>query len=183
MVSTTKPKKIEPKSENKKEQLEKKQSTNNEKVQDSEKKAVIEKQQKLLAQAKENLAKIHTNHDTISGGSVSVPIPTIESLGKLQIDALSETQANLNEREANYIDELVARLKMLLKLPEYGKVKLKLTLERSGHVAQMVIVSAESQKNRKYVEQTLPNTHFPQFGNNFNDQTNYTFQLVLSNDL
>ena len=88
----------------------------------------------------------------------------------------------LNDKEIGYRDELAGRLKLLLRLPEFGEVKIKLTLSRAGKVAKVSIVSAESAANRTYIEKTIPTLSFPSFGNNFGTLPEYTFLISLSND-
>ncbi len=101
----------------------------------------------------------------------------------LQIDDLPDHSGpKLNDQEMRYRDELVGRLKLQLRLPEVGDVKVKLTLERSGKVAKVVIVSAESAVNRKYLEKELPLITFQAFGS-FSSDAQYTFALTLSNDI
>ena len=145
------------------------------------------RQQKLLATAQERIAKIDKNRDKFSPGQLSSidlgKTPT--KITSLQIDALPSLQGGpqLNDREVSYRDEVASRLKLLLKLPEYGDVKVKLTLDRSGKVVSVVIVSAESGANRKYIEKALPTMSFPAFGSNFDAAKEYTFSITLSNEL
>ena len=89
----------------------------------------------------------------------------------------------MGDHEVSYRDELANRLKLLLRLPEYGEVKVKLTIERSGKIAKVLIISSESSANRKYIEKTLPGLTFPQFGTRFGDVDQYTFSITLGNEL
>jgi hypothetical protein len=143
------------------------------------------KRRELLASAQKSIAKIERTHDKLGpsqtslGTAPAVPRP-IESL---QIETiLGEKKQQLTPQEIGYHEELASRLKLLLRLPEFGEVKIKLTLERSGRFVKVVIVSAESASNRKYIEKTLPALKFPSFGNNFNDLDQYTFVIALSNE-
>jgi colicin import membrane protein len=143
------------------------------------------KQKKLLAEAQENLSKVDRSSPKGNGGKLSaLNLPKVPGvIGGLEIDALPTTgQITLNAHEISYRDELAQRLKLLLKLPEYGKVKLKLTLMRSGKVSKVEILSAESQANKKYIEKTVPSLSFPQFGNNFEGSDQYSFVIALSNE-
>jgi hypothetical protein len=47
----------------------------------------------------------------------------------------------------------------------------------------VVIVSAQSLENRKYIEKMVPSLTFPSFGSNFSGHNEYTFLITLSNDL
>ncbi|CUI17812.1 tolA protein of Tol-Pal system [Candidatus Protochlamydia naegleriophila] len=144
------------------------------------------KQQELLAKAKENLTKAGETRNKMS----AVPSLALESssiprqIESLQIDALptGSTPAQLNAREISYRDEVAQRLKLNLRLPDHGSVKVKLTLDRSGKVSQVTIVASESQKNKQYIEKTLPTLFFPSFGNQFEGASQYTFLVTLNND-
>ena len=74
------------------------------------------------------------------------------------------------------------KLRRLLRLPEFGDVKLKLTLERSGKIANVSVLSAQSSLNRTYIESTLPTLKFSDFGKNFSGQSQYTFVINLTNE-
>lgn len=143
------------------------------------------KRRELLAKAQKSIAQIDTS-DTLSAASavtaVAAAIPgKIESL---QVETFpSDGGEQLNSQERSYYDELASRLKLLLRLPEFGEVKIKLTLARSGKYVKVSIVRAESQSNRKYVEKTLPTLKYPAFGNNFSGKDQYTFVISLSNEL
>lgn len=157
------------------------------KKREAEMMAMKMKQQKLLSQAQETIAKIDKSRDKVSLGKYSSSSNLVSSPGaisNLQIDALPEGNKQvLSDHEVSYRDELASRLKLLLKLPEYGEVKIKLTLERSGKVAKVVVVSTESAANRKYIEKTLPTLTFPAFGANFDQAKQFTFSITLSNEL
>ena len=144
--------------------------------------ALKTKQIELLQKAKESIAKVDKNY-SISGAAAASSTHLLKPIANLEIDALSiDSQADLNDREIGYVDELVGRLKLMLRLPEYGEVKVKLTLQRSGKVAKLAISSSKSEANRKYIEKTLPTLSFPSFGSNFGNDDQYTFTLALSND-
>lgn len=143
-------------------------------------------QQKLLMQAKETIAKIDKTRDKLSSSSSfeSSMIPLPGGISSLEIDGLPEkSMSKIGDHESSYRSELASRLKLLLKLPEYGDVNIKLTIDRSGRVANVVVVSAESGANRKYIEKTLPALTFPSFGSNFSNAAQFTFSITLSNEL
>lgn len=154
---------------------------------DPEAEARKAKQQELLAKAQQSIAKIDKPRANIPSAKASaVVISAIPNkIESLHIDALpsDSNAAPLNAREMGYRDELAGRLKLLLKLPEHGAVKLKLTLERSGKVANIAIVNSLSSANRAYIEKALPALSFPSFGSNFGDLPQYTFVIALSNEI
>lgn len=148
--------------------------------------ALKTKQRELLAKAQESIGKIPKNSGKISAiKNSSTAIAALPSkIQGLHIDTItSDSGGSLSATELSYRDELASRLKLLLKLPEYGQVKIRLTLERSGKVAKLEIVSAESSANRKYVEKTVPTLTLPAFGNYFSGKSEYTFAITLSNDI
>ncbi|QLH36449.1 MAG: hypothetical protein HWD61_10185 [Parachlamydiaceae bacterium] len=145
-----------------------------------------EKQRKLVAAAQESIAKIDQGRVKMNAvkSSQTLAVAAPAAITSLQIDALpSNSGSPLTSGEANYRDELASRLKLMLKLPEHGDVQLKLTLDRSGKVTKVNIVKTASQANRSYVEKSLPALKFPSFGNHFENMSEYTFIIQLSNEL
>ena len=139
------------------------------------------KQQALLAQAQESIAKIRGGRATIDANQ-NAPRADLQ-IPQLTLTAMAtDDTAGWSAQELSYRDELAGRLKLQLKLPEYGGVKLKLTLLRSGQVAKVKIVEAGSQRNRSYVENQLPTLLFPPFGTHFGQEPEYTFAITLNND-
>lgn len=80
-----------------------------------------------------------------------------------------------------YEDLLAERLHLLLTLPDYGDVTIRLKLSRMGKVLNVSIVKSASEENRQYVQKTVPNLSLPPFGRSFGSDADHTFQLVLSN--
>lgn len=153
---------------------------------EAEEQAIKDKQYSLVAKAQERIAKIAQTRDKVTPGkgseegSTSVP----SAITSLQIDAVSTSNAApLSDREVSYRDELAGRLKLLLRLPEYGEVKIKLTLDRTGKIAKVNVLNSESAANKKYIEKTLPTLSFPAFGTRFGDVDEYIFSITLSNEL
>ncbi|MBA3815159.1 MAG: hypothetical protein H0X29_01295 [Parachlamydiaceae bacterium] len=153
---------------------------------EAEQQAAKAKQQKLLSQAQETIAKMDNNRDKLSRSNFSdTNFTSPGAITSLQIDSFSSQgkPQQLSSPEAAYRDELASRLKLLLKLPEYGEVKIKLILERSGKVSKIIVVSTASVANRKYIEKTLQTITFPPFGANFDQSPQFTFSITLCNDL
>lgn len=184
------PQKKTPSLEEKKKLSEKQGSTETEKAAVAlQKKKEVEQEattklrrQTLLAQAQESIAKIPQTNGKLNHGKPMSDLTHATPLGitSLQIDAIAVNQgAKLSDHEISYRDELSNRLKLLLRLPDYGDVKIKLTIARSGKVVKVVIVKAESTANRKYVEETLPGLTFSPFGTRFNNAEENTFLIDL----
>lgn len=167
--------------------IEEKAAAELKKKKEQEQIALKARQKELLAQAQEKIAKIAQSRDKVSPSKLlegtAPALPT--AITSLQIDAFSIDggTSSLSDGEITYRDELAGRLKLLLRLPEYGEVKIKLTLECAGKVVKVVVVSAESAANRKHIEKMLPSLTFPSFGAHFGDAQQYTFSITLSNEL
>jgi colicin import membrane protein len=151
--------------------------------------AARQRETTLLNKAKENLAKIGETRDKISSSSTSLSLETTtlpKEIGSLQVDALPVgevgTIGEWGSKEMNYSDEVASRLKMALRLPDYGAVKIKLTLDRTGKVLKVETVQSESNKNRSYVESKIPSLLFPSFGQRFPGVSQNTFVITLQND-
>jgi outer membrane biosynthesis protein TonB len=144
------------------------------------------RKQALIEKAKKSIANIGQTRDKQSSSKPSeVSLSDLPGkIGALQTEAiLSDMPSDLTQQERSYSDEIASRLKLKLRLPKFGEVKIKLTLERSGQFVKISVVSAASGENRKYVEKEVPKLSFPAFGNNFSGESEYTFTIVLSNEL
>ncbi len=126
---------------------------------------------------KSTLAKASSKAITSSPSSIS----SLAAESLVAIDA--EDTASCTPGERSYYDELVRRLKLSLKLPEYGEVKLKLLISRQGAVVSLQNVKSKSKKNADYIEKAVPKLHLPPFGQNFPGEKEHTFRLTLSNEL
>lgn len=151
---------------------------------DSAAEAVKVKRQQLLAEAQKSIAQIDRASDpvkTVAKSSAVANIPgTIEHL---QVETLGEGACGgeFTVQEMRYYEELASHLKRQLRLPEYGQVRIKLSLERSGKFLEASVMHAESKKNRQYLEQMLPKLKYPGFGTQFAaDQ--HTFIIAFSNE-
>lgn len=143
--------------------------------------------QTLLAKAQENLAKNKESRDKgISTPGLNLQntaIPTI--IGNLQIDALpvdTDSMATWTVKEVNYRDEVAQILHGSLRLPEFGSIKIELTINKTGKVEKVKIVSSESAKNKQYIEQKISSLQFPSFGKRFPESSHCTFSVTLNNE-
>lgn len=99
------------------------------------------------------------------------------SANAVAVSSFVETDSSANSKPS-YEQTLADRLRMLLTLPDYGDVKIKMTLDRNGKVLTVAVLASESDENRQYVLKTLPSLKLPPF----NGGDSRTFQLILSND-
>lgn len=73
---------------------------------------------------------------------------------------------------------LVGFLHEALHLPEMGEVKIQLTVRKNGTVANVVVLSAASHKNKLYLQEHLPNLQFPM---HFDEEKTWT--LTFCNEI
>lgn len=139
------------------------------------------KQQELFQKAQARLSNFKEVRIASASPPAAINAPAID---KLHIDALPlEHSKEWSMQEIRYQDELASRLQLFLKLPEKGDIKLKLTLQRSGKVEKVEILSSQSAANRKYVEDKLPTLSLPGFGSHFGTAPTYAFTILLQSEL
>ncbi len=109
--------------------------------------------------------------DAVKQKLAAIPtfIPTTNSAG------------DVSDAPFDYEEGLVSRLRILLKLPEMGDVRVALTLNRQGKVIKTEILSAANQVNKRAIETQLPAIQFPPFGQAFPGENTHTFTITLTN--
>lgn len=134
------------------------------------------KKQALVNLAKERIANIQAdNGKRVARGDLKVP--------EYRPQAVIAPEEGLSYGEISYRDELASHLQLLLKLPEIGKVQLKLTLGKTGKFVKLVITDSPSGLNKQHIEKSLPNLTLPGFGEQFGGAADYTFSITLTSDL
>jgi outer membrane biosynthesis protein TonB len=128
--------------------------------------------QELLQELEESIAKIDEKRDKLYRRKEPEAPAAIEIL---RIDAL---EIEKNTSDLSYAETLVVHLKQTLNLPDYGEVKIQLTLGRDGSVEKLVIVKSESDKNKRYLEDHLPRLKFPSL-----NKDTHTFVLTFCNEV
>lgn len=150
--------------------------------------------EQLLQKALASLDKVSTGshsqsaasgQDKGSDSSDAIPVwAPLTTLGNLQVEGDYEGDENgVNPQEMGYCEEMVQLLRLKMRLPDYGEVKVELTVDRQGKVSQVKVVTAKSQANRQYIESTLPTLSFPPFGTNFLGEGKHRFLFAFSNDV
>jgi len=132
--------------------------------------------QEILQEIEESIAKIEGKSDKLyKGRKLKVPtaLPSLEIDRPQKADLVEEASSDLG-----YGDTLVAYLRTYLQLPEFGEVKIKLTLRNDGSVAKVVVLKTESERNRKHLEAHLPTIKFPRI-----EKQEQTFVLTFCNDI
>ncbi|MGA8164475.1 MAG: hypothetical protein WB791_05550 [Waddliaceae bacterium] len=127
------------------------------------KKRIDKGKKDLLANAKKKLENIQSR-------STLNDLAMVESL---EVDAVETV---------DYEKMLAYHLRQMLRLPEFGEVKVKLTLNWKGDVVSAVVIETASMLNSKYVKKTLPSLRFPPFGLHFYGEEEHAFLVTLTND-
>ena len=93
----------------------------------------------------------------------------------LQIDGSDSEQQS-------YTDTLISHLHESLSLPDFGEVKIQLSLRQDGSVVKVIVLKARNEKNRQYLESNLPHLKFPRFDGAWANKKEYTFVLTFCNE-
>jgi hypothetical protein len=134
-----------------------------------------------LGKSKQSREQMHHQPDRTSLEQVADP-KAIESLSiDVWLSDPGEKGDTWGVQEVNYRDQVGKTLKSELKLPEYGAVTMRLTLDHLGKVIKVEIVNSQSSKNRAYVEKNIPMLSFPPFGQQFKGELQCTFSFILKN--
>jgi len=137
----------------------------------------------LLRELEESIAKIEDKSDKNrkvknpdAKGKLSTPMV-------LQIDALNGLVQESSDKAEDYASLLAQCLHASLHLPDFGEVKIELTLKQDGKVAKLKVLKAESEQNKKYLESHLPQLQLPHLNGSFAKQEEHTFVLNFCNEL
>ncbi len=156
----------------------KKEIAKTEPKKEEKKKEVVKtdpKKDALLKEARDNLAKM---------GKVEATSTSVDKSNRSVLSSLKAEGMTFFVKGADndlYTSELIARLKLALRLPESGEVIVDLTLLRNGRVAGIKIRDAKSSINKHYVEAHLPSLSFPEFGESYPNKDEKLFTLSLQN--
>jgi colicin import membrane protein len=138
-----------------------------------------ELESKLAGMLKESLnslekgGKVGGVKGGVAGGEVG---GTGKKIGALLSEGLSSDEGS------TYAQEIALYLKHRLQLPEYGEVKIKLTLNANGKVSSVKITSSNSDKNRELVEKKVPTITFPPFDARLDGEKSHTFSVTLKSN-
>lgn len=150
-------------------------------------------QARLEQSRQSNINKALSSLNSVTTSSTSLvavadaAIVTPKKITKLQSDTLQFVQCEernaLPIGESRYVDDLVRRLKLQLKLPELGQVQIELTITKNGDVEKVVVKRSSSTKNEKMIAVTVSKTKFAPFKENFKGELHHTFSIILSNEV
>ena len=79
--------------------------------------------------------------------------------------------------ETSYLSLLVQSLRENLELPEDGKVRIQMTVLKSGRVEKVRVLYAESENNKCYLEHKLIHLALPPFSDELAGKIQHTFTL------
>ncbi|MBS0627376.1 MAG: hypothetical protein JSS09_04120, partial [Verrucomicrobia bacterium] len=130
--------------------------------------------EKSLKEIEETIAKIATNNDKMSSKSAKEIQP--------KTGPIFEDLSLPLVTEEDYTSSLVEYLQDQLRLPDNGEVKIELTLRKDGSVESIKVLSAQSEKNRKRLEEYLPKLLFPPFPKEEKEKKSKVFILTFCND-
>ncbi len=112
-----------------------------------------------------------------------LPVPKIGALKIPTIDINPSEEKEDLDNKGLFQNVLVEYFRQNLSLPEYGEVKIKLTLNCDGTIADIFIVSSKSKKNEEYLKNTLPNLAFPWFNLYLPNEKNLGLTVSFLNDI
>ena len=107
---------------------------------------------KVLQEIDEALAKI--DDKVYSKPHVKLDVPQIKGTAPLPFPDFGEMEGTDEETLGSFLSSS-------LNLPEFGEVKIQLTIKKDGTVARLIVLQAESKKNKAYLEKHLPLLRFP----------------------
>lgn len=135
----------------------------------------------LMQKLEESIAKIEEKHDK---GHQQELLKTPSKIELLQIDHIKEVELPVSSEtgEEAYQDLLIQNLKQSLNLPDYGEVTMQLIINADGSLANLTVLHAGSEKNKRYLEESLPLLQFPPFQGNLAGEKQQSFKLVFCNE-
>jgi hypothetical protein len=129
----------------------------------------------ILKQLEETIAKIAQKDDKQCKSNTTV---TASLSPKAAVDLAIEEQAL-----SSYAALLIKELTQTLQLPEYGEVKVKLTINPMGKVIKLLVLETESTANKLYLEENLPRIILPKYQEEAILNKEQTFNLTFCNAL
>jgi hypothetical protein len=106
----------------------------------------------LLRELEESIAKIEVKRDKNKKNKMA----NVDQPAATQLQVDSYTPLGLDKAEdSDFVTALTQYLRGSLHLPDFGAVKIELTLQQDGSVAKLVVLKTESEKNKQYLERHL----------------------------
>ncbi len=108
---------------------------------------------KVWKEIDEALAKI--DDKVYSKPQSKLDVPKVKGSSQIPFPDFGEDDEGTEE------ETLASFLHTSLNLPEFGEVKIQMTIKKDGTVARLSVLQAESHKNKAYLEKHLPLLRFP----------------------
>ena len=137
----------------------------------------------ILRELEESIAKIEDKNDKNRKAKNSDHKKTLLAPSVLQIDSLQDLKEESVIDSSDYASTLTRHLHASLHLPDFGEVKIELTLKQDGTIAKLRILKTESEQNKKYLESVLPQLKLPHLTGSIAKQDEHTFVLNFCNEL
>lgn len=133
--------------------------------------------QSLLDELEESIAKIHKKPDKEYSNRTN-------STQKIAAPTLRSTSITLATNvSSDYQSKLIACLHETLHLPEHGEVKVELTLSSDGRLLRLQVLSAESKRNKTYLEDQLHHVTFPPISSGNSSTKEHSFTLSFTHEI
>ncbi|MCK4935047.1 MAG: hypothetical protein KAR79_05620 [Simkaniaceae bacterium] len=136
------------------------------------------KNQQMLTQLTKKISKMETPKK-LEGSAAPLSIPT--KIDLLTIDSEEDNNETFEESAA-YLSLLVSELKKSLLLPEFGSVKVELSISDTGSVINVNILASKSEMNKIYLEKEIPLLIFPKKEKKALNKNSQTFIFTFCND-
>jgi hypothetical protein len=92
-------------------------------------------------------------------------------------------KSSQNRKAENYHRNLMRSLQQNLLLPEYGSVKVQITVSNTGKIIDIKVLSHQSEENKTYLMKSLPSLLLPSFGDSFPGSKQESFIITLTSDI
>lgn len=130
----------------------------------------------LLKQLEQSLAKIEEPQ------TAAAPSAPARKRSNFSVPTLKIDHADDEIGDVGYEGQLISYLYNTLSLPEFGDVKMKLTLQNNGICVKIQVIRAQSAKNRRYLEEQLPKLRLPPFTGMLASKKEQTFVVTFCNE-
>lgn len=129
----------------------------------------IEKKASLISALEKQIKTLEKKEEKSSSKN-DLLIP--KNVKKIDIDKLLDIVQKNDSN--NYKELLVKELQNNLNLPEYGAVKVSLKIHPTGEISDIVILDSQSEKNQRYLKNSLIEISFKSINKMFDDTQEFT---------
>lgn len=112
------------------------------------------------SKATELLKELESNMTNIESKLKNVRETKPLTIDSIQIEQWEETSNPVNNQDS-YFEMITAIFRQSLTLPEFGAVKVTITVQPNGEIVNIQSVLTKSEVNFRYLEKTLPHLKLP----------------------